>query len=290
MRGINHRHWCKLGLRILNLYLNQKHPSRNFVQSGYNEVASYYDTYWTPHMSQYSTDMLKKLSPAKGGDCLDLTCGTGFVTQMLFEMTRGRITGVDVSEGMIAIAQQKYGDTCRFIIDDVYHFLKTQPSNTYDCITCAWGFGYVTPRSMKEISRVLRQGGKLGIIDNSLFSNWEFVWFFLVALAEHPSALMSYFEPHFFISAGTLAQRLRLNGLRIIDAWNGKKIFKVNTTATAMEQLINSGVTAGILQLVDENQKEKMIKRIGGFFEKYYSSRKYIPIIHRYLAVIGEKR
>ena len=290
MRGISHRHWWKLGLRILDLYLNQKYPSRNFIESGYNEVASSYDTYWTPYMSQYSLDMLKKLNPVKGGDCLDLTCGTRFVTQSLFEMTHGHVTGVDVSEGMIAIAQQKYGETCRFIIDDVYHFLKTQPSNTYDCISSAWGLGYVTPRIIKEISRVLRQGGKVGIIDNSIVSNWEFVWFFLVSLAEQPSSLIANFEPHFYISAGTLSQRLRMNGLRIIDAWNGKKLFEVTTTATTMEQLIKSGVTAGILQLVDENQKEKMMRRIGELFERKYQHRKSIPISHRYLAVIGEKR
>ncbi|MBN1859967.1 MAG: class I SAM-dependent methyltransferase [Candidatus Thermoplasmatota archaeon] len=290
MRGISNRHWCKLGLRIFNLYLNQKHPSRDFVESGYNEVASFYDTYWTPYMSQYSLDMLKKLNPAKGGDCLDLTCGTGFVTQSLFEMTHGHITGVDVSEAMIAVAQQKYADTCQFIIDDVYNFLKTQPSNTYDCITCAWGFGYVTPRSLKEITRVLRPGGKLGIIDNSIFSNWEFVWFFLVALAEQPASLRATFEPHFFLFAGTLAQRLRMNGLRIIDTWNGKKIFEVKSTATALEQLIKSGVTAGILQLVDDNQKDQLMTRIGELFEAKYQQRKNIPIIHRYLAVIGEKR
>lgn len=290
VRGILHRHWWKLGLRVFDLYLNRRQPARNLVQSGYNQVASFYDTYWTSYMSFLSSDMVKKLAPPAGGDCLDLTCGTGFVTHTLYEMTHGRITGVDISEAMISVAQQKYGDTCRFITDDAYHFLKTQPSNTYDCITCAWGLGYVTPHVFKEMSRVLRQDGTVGIIDNSIFSNWEFVWFFLVALSEHPSALMAYFEPHFYLSVGTLAQRMRLNGFRIIEAWKGKKIFEETNKETAMEQLIHSGVTAGILELVDEEQKDRIITRIGELLQNYHSSQEILPITHRYIAVVAKKR
>jgi ubiquinone/menaquinone biosynthesis C-methylase UbiE len=290
VKGIAKRHWVKLGMRLLRLYLNEKHPSTNVIQSGYNEIASVYDTYWTEQMSVLSLDLLKKLNPMKGADCLDLTCGTGFVTHALYEMTKGNIIGVDVSEGMIAIAQQYYGDTCQFITDDVHMYLKKQPACSLDYITCAWGLGYLTPDVLLEIFRVLREGGKVGIIDNSLFSHWEFVWFFLVAVAEDPAQLLTYFKPHFFISAGTLAHRMQRNGFRILRTWSGEKIGRVHDKERVMEQLINSGVTAGILHLLDENQKEKTIKRISQLLLTRYVTKQYIPITHRYIAVIGEKK
>ena len=289
VKGIITRHWIKLGMRLLQLYLNEKNPSKNVIQSGYNEVASVYDTYWTQQMSALSLDLLKKLNPLKGADCLDLTCGTGFVTHALYEMTKGQTTGVDISDGMIAVAQHHFGDTCQFINDDVYTYLKKQQAHSLDYITCAWGLGYLTPDILSEIFRVLRKDGKVGIIDNSLFSHWEFVWFFLVAIAEDPAQLLTYFKPHFFISERTLAFRMQRNGFRILKTWNGEKIGIVNDKERVMEQLINSGVTAGILHLIDENQKEKTIQRISQLLQNHYSTKQYIPIIHRYIAVIGEK-
>lgn len=289
MRGIIHRHWFKLGLRFFHLYLNQENRTKKLVQAGYDEVASVYDTHWTDYMSYLSLAMLKKLDPKKGADCIDITCGTGFVTQKLYEMTSGTIRGVDASEGMIAVAQKKYGDTCQFIHDDAYHFLKNQPSHSIDCITCAWGLGYLNPHILAEITRVLRKNGKVGIIDNSMFSNWEFVVFFLVALAEEPTALTSYIKPHFFLSKATLVQRMRRNGLRIIDAWTGEKTFTFENKDAAMEQLVNSGVAAGIYQLVDKNHKNNITRRIGELLERYHTSEQYIPITHRYIAVVGEK-
>jgi len=290
VRSIVRRHWLKLGIRFFHLYLNQENRTKQLVETGYDEVASSYDAHWTEYMANLTRDMLRKLDPLRGGDCLDLTCGTGFVTHALYDMTQGTVTGVDSSTAMISIAQNKYGDTCRFIHDDVVDFLKNQPSQSYDCITCAWGLGYVPPQILTECTRVLRQKGKIGIIDNSMFSNWEFVLFFLVAIAEEPAALTSYITPHFFLSKGTLIQRMRMNGLRVLDAWKGKKRFTCENRDTVMKQLINSGVAAGIVQLVDTNKKENILRRTGELLETYHRSRPCISITHRYIAVVGEKK
>jgi ubiquinone/menaquinone biosynthesis C-methylase UbiE len=290
VRGIIHRHWIKLGMRAFAIYLNQEERSRKLVQAGYNEVASFYDSYWTEDMSHLSENMLKRVDPPKEGKCLDLTCGTGFVTQKLSEITSGDVTGIDASEEMIAVAQKKYGDTCRFLHSDAYHFLEKQPSHSYDCITCAWGLGYLPPRVLYEIFRTLRHHGKIGIIDNSMLSNWEFVLFFLVALAEEPTALNSIIKPQFFFSAGTLTQRMRMNRFTIIDSWKGEKILRVGNRDAVMEQLIKSGVAAGILQIIDEDKKDSIIKRTGELLQKHYSSKEYIPITHRYIGAVGEKK
>jgi ubiquinone/menaquinone biosynthesis C-methylase UbiE len=277
-------------MRAFDIYLNQEDHSKKLVQTGYNEIASVYDTYWTEYMSYLSENMLKRLKPPKGGNCLDLTCGTGFVTQKLSEITSGNVTGVDASEQMIAVAQKKYDDTCRFLHDDAYHFLKNQPSNSYNCITCGWGLGYLPPRILHEISRTLCHHGKIGIIDNIVLSNWEFVLFFLVALSEEPSALISYIKPKFYISTGTLVQRMRMNGFKIIDSWKGEKIFRFDRKETAMEQLIKSGVAAGIIQMIDENHTDKIIKRTGELLQRYHSLKGYIPVTHRYIGAVGEKK
>jgi len=289
VRGIIHRHWIKLGLRFLHLYLNQENLTKKLVEAGYDEIAIFYDTYWTDYMAYLTVDMLKKLDPLKGGNCLDLTCGTGFLTHALYDMTHGKVTGVDASKAMISIAQKKYGDKCQFIHNDAYDFLKNQPPRSYDCITCAWGLGYGTPQILAQFRRLLRQNGKVGIIDNSMFSNWEFVLFFLAAIAEEPVALNYYIIPHFFLSKGTLVQRMRMNGLRIIDAWKGKKTFTFENKEMAIEQLLNSGVAAGIVQLIDKDRKDNIARRIGELLERHHMPSRYIPVTHRYIAVVAEK-
>jgi len=290
VRGILHRQWFKLGLRAFDLCLNQRNDSSKLVQTGYNEVASFYDTFWTTYMASLSEDLLKRVEPPKQGKCLDLTCGTGFVTQKLSELTEGVVTGVDSSDQMIAVAQKKYGDTCRFVHDDAYHFLKNQPSQSYDCITCAWGLGYLPPQILFEAQRTLSVHGKIGIIDNSILSNWEFVFCFLIAVSEEPTALISYIKPQFYLTTGTLIHRMRMNGFKIIDAWKGREIFPFDRTEPVMEQLIKSGVAAGIIQLIDENRKEKIITRTGELLQQHYSSKEYIAVTHRYIGAVGEKK
>ena len=71
----NHRQWLKLALRVFTLYLNQQDQSRLLLQNGYDQVAKYYDTYWTQPISNYSKKMVQILNPVKNSRSLDLTCG-----------------------------------------------------------------------------------------------------------------------------------------------------------------------------------------------------------------------
>jgi hypothetical protein len=56
-----------------------------------------------------------------------------------------------------------------------------------------------------------------------------------------------------------------------------------------MEQFIKSGAAAGFLQIIDEKYQDKIINRIGELLQRYHAPRDVIPIVHRYIAAIGEK-
>ena len=58
-------------------------------------------------------------------DCLDLGCGTGLAGQ-LFKPLVSRLTGVDLSGNMVALAGEK-GIYDRLATDDVVHFLDNEP-------------------------------------------------------------------------------------------------------------------------------------------------------------------
>lgn len=284
------RHWIKLGLKTFELFISQNDYSHDMIRTSYNTIAESYNSFWTQKTHGLSEHMLVQLNPLKDGRSIDLTCGTGFVTNKLFELTNGNVTGIDFSEEMINIAYQKYGKNCKFIQSDILEYLIKQPPKSYDTITCAWGLGYLpSSQIIKEISRVLRPGGKVGIIDNSLLNNWEIVINIILALAEEPEVLQHLLKSHYFISVRSLTWRMRFHGIRINKSWNGHKIYKLHDVEQAIEQFIRSGAAAGIEQMIHKKYKDRIINRVGELVQKYYSTKDTVSFIHRYFAAVGEK-
>ncbi len=73
--------------------------------------------------------------------CLDLGCGTGLAGEQ-FTPCCAHMTGVDISENMLAVAEEKqiYND---LIKDDIVHFLQTSQDSSYDLIIAADVFTYL---------------------------------------------------------------------------------------------------------------------------------------------------
>lgn len=105
---------------------------------------------------------------------LDVATGTGDLALLLHRKLRpGRLTGIDLSEGMIGIAQQKAdasgaGDSVRFMTGDCLD-LPFAPE-VFDCITVAYGvrnFEHLDA-GYREMYRVLQRGGVLCVIELSV--------------------------------------------------------------------------------------------------------------------------
>jgi demethylmenaquinone methyltransferase/2-methoxy-6-polyprenyl-1,4-benzoquinol methylase len=100
---------------------------------------------------------------------LDLCCGTGDMAFALLAQSRHaeiRIVGVDFSHAMLQRAQTKSkGTPLEWLEADA---LKLPiPSSSFDLVTSAFGFRNLADYDMGllEIARVLKPGGKAGILD-----------------------------------------------------------------------------------------------------------------------------
>lgn len=122
---------------------------------------------------------------------LDVACGTGdFTIEIARKATPGsKITGIDLSEGMMSIGREKiasaaveatleYGD-CEAL---------TYADNSFDRITVGFGvrnFEHLE-LGLREMQRVLKKGGKLVILELSIPSNsfirWCYKLYFLKIL------------------------------------------------------------------------------------------------------------
>jgi len=107
------------------------------------------------------------------GDVLDVACGTGDMAVSLAE--RGcTVTGVDISEEMLAIARRKLspppnpslqGGDVRWQVADAEQL--PFPDETFDAVTCAFGIRNFVhlEKGLSEMLRVLKPGGRMVILE-----------------------------------------------------------------------------------------------------------------------------
>ena len=130
------------------------------------------DRYWRKRLA-------RELKPNAEAAALDICCGTG---DMAFALLRysplRRAVGVDCSERMIQIAQEKWmlfsprrwmvGKELRLRVDDATAL--TFEDGAFEAVTCAFGVRNIPDRAaaLRQMARVLKPGGRVGICEFSL--------------------------------------------------------------------------------------------------------------------------
>ena len=124
-------------------------------------------------------------APAKAPVEAQVT-STGFVTGDSGRsdlMTKGHVTGVDLSEGMLAVMREKVakaGLTEMISIEEGDGENLRFPDNTFDRVTIAFGIRNFEdrPKGLREMLRVLKPGGRLVILELSRPENKVIRWFY----------------------------------------------------------------------------------------------------------------
>ncbi len=125
--------------------------------------------------------LLKKIKPQK---VLDIATGTGDLALEIYKRLKpNKITGVDISEGMLKVAREKIqrkklsqaidfrvGDSENLKFDDNY----------FDAVTVAFGVRNFAnlKAGLKEMYRVLKPGGKIVILEFSQPENFPVKQFY----------------------------------------------------------------------------------------------------------------
>ena len=154
--------------------------NKQIVPKEFNKVANKYD--FATSMSQgYQEDLNRsgQLLQLKGDELvLDLCCGTGKSTlSFLDKITTGKVICVDNSEGMLAVATQKFSNQIQqgkveISLQDAMH-LNFEP-NSVDAIFMAYGLRNMPDyeKCIENLHRILKPGGQLVIHDYSLDDAW----------------------------------------------------------------------------------------------------------------------
>ena len=98
---------------------------------------------------------------------LDVGCGTGILLEYI---SNNNIFcyGIDLSENMINQARERLNNKTNLIVGDVEKM--PYEDNLFDCICCSSSFHhYPNPlKSLNEINRVLKNGGRFILCDNNI--------------------------------------------------------------------------------------------------------------------------
>lgn len=104
---------------------------------------------------------------------LDIATGTGDLAIMMASLNPDKITGLDISAGMLEVGKQKIAkanlsDKIEMLVGDSENMPFND--NTFDAITVSFGVRNFAnlDKGLTEINRVLKPGGKLVILETSV--------------------------------------------------------------------------------------------------------------------------
>jgi len=92
---------------------------------------------------------------------LEIGCGTGIFTRKLYDATKARITGIDISEDLLEIARESTSaKDLSFVRDNAMSM--SFPDETFDVVVGSSVLHHLDfETSLKEIFRVLKKGGRM---------------------------------------------------------------------------------------------------------------------------------
>lgn len=152
-----------------------RHPTgaekEAYVRELFDQIAPYYD-----RMNQIMSlgqwgrwhRVFARYTGLRPGMCsLDVACGTGDLTLLTAAQVAptGRVVGVDISPGMLAVGRRRVeASPYREIVELREGNALDLPflDNTFDCVTMGWAMRNVRDirRTLQEAYRVLKPGGR----------------------------------------------------------------------------------------------------------------------------------
>lgn len=155
---------------------NSSESKKTQVETMFNSIAPTYDR--LNHFLSFGTDIywrnvaIKKLKKYKPKNILDIACGTGDFSFAAMRVKPDRITGIDLSEEMLAIGRKKIiaknlSQTIKFMKGDSENLQFD--TNSFDAVTVAYGVRNFESlqAGLQEMCRVLKPAAPIVILEFS---------------------------------------------------------------------------------------------------------------------------
>lgn len=140
----------------------------------------------------YAADLVARAGLREGDRVLDVACGTGVVPRAAVAtgVPLGRLTGLDMTPGMLAVAARVASDTGAEWVEGDATALPFEDA-AFDVLTCQQGFQFFPDReaSAREFRRVLAPGGRAVVACWTALADQGAHHAYMTAIAPHEPAL-----------------------------------------------------------------------------------------------------
>lgn len=129
-----------------------------------SSAAEVYESFFVPALfQQWVQPMCEAARVAPGALVLDVACGTGVLARAAAKRVggAGKVTGLDINDGMLAVARRSTGIDWEKGSVDALPFAD----RSFDAVTCQFGLMFFPDRTraLQEMIRVLRPGRTLAV-------------------------------------------------------------------------------------------------------------------------------
>jgi ubiquinone/menaquinone biosynthesis C-methylase UbiE len=154
----------------------KKKPARS-GKPDYDPTQSAYHLAFAPELEQ----IVDQLPLTRGMRVLDVPCGNGFYSRLLAERlgATGQIDCVDLCRPYLTSTRRRLrGFRCEHEVHEANAYQLPFADNTFDLVWCAQSLISLKDRAaaVAEMTRVLRPGGALAILENDFFHEVLLPW------------------------------------------------------------------------------------------------------------------
>lgn len=144
-----------------------------------------YERYLVPAITTiWARDLLSRVHIKPNDSVLDIACGTGAVTRLAAKQaSSGKVTGIDLNKGMLGVARTlQLGPHVEWVEGSALDL--PFPAASFDVVLCQLGVQFFPNqlRALREMHRVLKNGGTVGLSVYSAIERTPAAHAFVLAL------------------------------------------------------------------------------------------------------------
>jgi demethylmenaquinone methyltransferase/2-methoxy-6-polyprenyl-1,4-benzoquinol methylase len=158
------------------LSIRPVHRSRDEARQFYNRISSFYDCLAGNFERKHALHALKSLNIETGENVLEIGFGTGEILKKIAQLVgkEGRVFGIDIAEKMSEVSRKKL---TRVNLEERTYLFQGNAvylpfnNNLFDAIFMSFTLELFDtpeiPKVLVEVKRVLKTGGRVGIVSLS---------------------------------------------------------------------------------------------------------------------------